>query len=145
MKDVIDLYAHVFLFLNDTMDWYLKKGRQRLRDSFNERFFDHFQDEIENISRKSEVIKRKATQSSAAEVRVIRLELEELRRDIRIGLTGSYRQDAEDKHQRQALETQDKKERLGWQEELVHMVNLHQNLVTFLMGRVQSQKLDCKC
>ena len=92
---VADLYSHIFLFLSGTMDWIMEKRYKRMLDSFNENFKKRFDDEIANIRHKAERIQKLAAQSSRAELRATRLTVEELGRDIRIGLEGDARHRAE--------------------------------------------------
>lgn len=42
MSEVLNLYAHIFLFLNNIIEWYLQKRRKRFLDLFNEGLFGHF-------------------------------------------------------------------------------------------------------
>ncbi|CAJ2501363.1 Uu.00g042160.m01.CDS01 [Anthostomella pinea] len=95
MKLIADFYAHIFVFLSDVMDWIAEKRRRRLLDSFNENFYQKFEDKIETIKRKSEMIRNLAAQSSRAEQRATRLTLEELAKDVRVGLVGEERRHAE--------------------------------------------------
>ncbi|KAF2091477.1 hypothetical protein K490DRAFT_70314 [Saccharata proteae CBS 121410] len=92
---VADFYAHIFLFLEDTMKWHMQKRYKRLLRSFNEDFFKKFEDQILNIKDKSEIIRRKFGQSLAAEHRVTRLTVEQTGQDIRLGLTGIQRGQAD--------------------------------------------------
>ncbi|KAI2776154.1 hypothetical protein F4815DRAFT_485338 [Daldinia loculata] len=92
---VADFYAHVFIFLSDTMDWITEKRRKRLLDSFNENFYKKFENQVETIRHKSDIIRNLAAQSSRAEQRVTRLVVEDLAQDIRLGLTGEERRHAE--------------------------------------------------
>ncbi|KAL5377472.1 hypothetical protein DPSP01_009810 [Paraphaeosphaeria sporulosa] len=87
-RAIADLYAHIFLFLNDTLTFFTKKHCRLLFDSMNDKFLQVFNAEIENIVRMSERIKRKATQMSKAEQRFTRLTLEESSKDLRLGLEG---------------------------------------------------------
>lgn len=66
---IANLYAHVFMYLQDTMEWYLKKSRSRFRDAFNENFFDHFEKTIVNIENISQDILREVKLSSMGEAR----------------------------------------------------------------------------
>ena len=92
---VVDLYAHIFVFLSDVMDWVTEKRRKRLLDSFNESLLQKFEGQIDKIKSKSEMIRNRAAQSSRAEQRATRLELEGLSRDVRLGLQGEERRHAE--------------------------------------------------
>ncbi|KUI53386.1 hypothetical protein VP1G_00696 [Cytospora mali] len=95
IKLVVDLYEHVFLFLSGVMDWIMKKRSRRLLDSFTENFNDQFRDELNNINKKAARIRNIASQGAMAEGRVTRLVLEGLDRDIRLGLEGDMRHQAE--------------------------------------------------
>ena len=78
------LYAHVFLFIEDTMKWYLKKPRLKLRDAFRENFYDQFKDMIVNIQELSKDVFREANLTSMAETRQIRLTTEETLEEFRL-------------------------------------------------------------
>jgi hypothetical protein len=54
------LYAHVFTFLSETMEWYLKKSGKRFLDSFKGDFYKEFQAKIKSILAISACIKREA-------------------------------------------------------------------------------------
>ncbi len=95
MQLVADFYAHIFVFLSDVMDWVTEKRRKRLLDSFNEDLFQKFDDQIARIRDKSGMIRNLAAQSSRAEQRVTTLTLEDLNRDVRLGIQGAERRHAE--------------------------------------------------
>lgn len=141
MGAVADLYAHVFLFLSDTLSWHLKKRRRRVLDSFNEKFFDRFEDEIDNIKYKSDAIKRKMGHGSAAEQRFTRIAVEETSRDLRVGLNGVMREQAELKYAAQQLNLQILRDRAERQKERKREAALHNKLVTLLTDAVYSHKL----
>ncbi|KAL4894972.1 hypothetical protein BDV59DRAFT_174226 [Aspergillus ambiguus] len=118
---VVDLYAHVFLYLSSVMDWIMEKRHRRLLDSFNENFSKRFSNEVSNISHKAEEIRRRAEIGSWAETRSIRLDVEEVKRDVRLGLEGTARNLAErryfeDQMIREAQEAQEYREqsRIMW-------------------------------
>lgn len=118
---IVDLYAHIFLFLGSIMDWIMEKRYRRMLDSFNENFNKRFSGELGNIIHKAETLRRRAEYSSRAELRSMRLDLEELRRDFRVGLEGNARHLAERHHFeeqmiREALEAQKDREqsRVRW-------------------------------
>lgn len=98
LERVAELYAHVFLFLSCIMDYLAKKSVMRLIDSFNENLCKKFQDEIKLINAKSALMRNIAARGSRAEVRATRLMVEDLGRDVRIGLEGEARNRAEMKH-----------------------------------------------
>ncbi|KAK4167748.1 hypothetical protein QBC43DRAFT_285639 [Cladorrhinum sp. PSN259] len=95
LERVADLYAHVFIFLSSYMDWAMRKRATRLLDSFNENLFRKFEPDIKKITDRSDLIRRLVAQSSRAEVRVTRLHVEDLKRDLRIGQEGQARHHAE--------------------------------------------------
>lgn len=141
-RDIADLYAHIFLFLRDTLAWFMKKSRRRLLDSMNEKFLHEFDAEIENIVSKSDHIKRKADQMSMAEHRVTRLTVEESRKDtkdLRLGLEGISRDIAETRyHAQQAmnrLEAQRRQER----QEQANEALLRQRLIELLEDLAESK------
>jgi len=137
---IADLYAHIFLFLNDTLAWYTKKRRRRLLDSMNEKFLDEFGPEIDNIIRKSDRIKRKASQISMAEQRVTRLTLEDTKKDLRLGLEGIMRENAETKYYAQQFSDHFERQRQEQREERHHNALLYHNLVKLLTDVVQTKR-----
>lgn len=104
-EKVADFYAHVFVFLSTFMEWMIKKRRSRLIDSFNEKISGAFDSDINTLNDKSAAIRHLAEQSSRAEIRATRLTAEGTLlsiegladdvRDIRVGLQGMARQQAE--------------------------------------------------
>ncbi|KAI1744782.1 hypothetical protein F4680DRAFT_405956 [Xylaria scruposa] len=95
MQLIADFYAHIFVFLSDVMGWITEKKRKRLLDSFNEKFFQKFEHQIDMIKQRSERIRNFAAQCSRAEQRLTRETVEDLAQDIRLGLIGQKRQEAE--------------------------------------------------
>ncbi|KAI0487790.1 hypothetical protein F4859DRAFT_525824 [Xylaria cf. heliscus] len=95
MQLIADFYAHIFVFLSDVMGWITEKKRKRLLDSFNEKFFQKFEQQIGMIKKRSERIRNFAAQCSRAEQRLARVTIEELAQDVRLGLTGQKRHEAE--------------------------------------------------
>lgn len=102
LEKVADFYAHVFVFLSTFMDWMTRKRRMRLLDSFNENAASTFDADIKTLGEKAADIRHLVEQSSRAEVRATRLIAEETRtsleglaRDVRVGLQGMARQQAE--------------------------------------------------
>ncbi|EXU98462.1 hypothetical protein X797_008409 [Metarhizium robertsii] len=98
LERVAELYAHVFLLLSSIMDYLAKKSVMRLIDSFNESLCKKFQNEIKQINAKSAVMRNIAARGSRAELRATRLMVEDLGRDVRIGLEGEARNRAEMKN-----------------------------------------------
>lgn len=98
VQAISKFYSHIFLYLETVMDWILKKSRTRLIASFNENLTDRFENDIKRIRSSAEAIRNLAQQSSRAEVRYHRQEAESGYRDIRLGLHGVERQNAEIMH-----------------------------------------------
>jgi hypothetical protein len=146
-RAVADLYAHIFLFLTDALDWYMKKRRKRLTDSFNERFMKEFEDEIENIKRFSKRIKRKVAHNSAAEQRVTRLIGEETHKETRIariGLEGVQREQAELKYSAERFSEQAQREWAEQRHRDIYMTKLVEGLTNLLTTSAQSHLIEGK-
>lgn len=144
-KKVANFYAHVFLFLQDTMEWYLKKQRTKVLDAFREDFFTHFEDEINNIKRFSTEIQREAHRCAMGETRSIRLTAERIediintgQADLRLALDGLSRENADIKHDQRVLLREierDRDERLRLQTELPQrVIEMEHELLTRLIG-----------
>ncbi|CAI0641969.1 unnamed protein product [Colletotrichum noveboracense] len=95
---VANLYAHIFLLLTSIMDWMMKKRIKRLLDSFNENLPNIFDHEMRKIKEISDRIRNLASQKSRAELRSTRLTVESTARDVRAGLEGEKRHQAEMEH-----------------------------------------------
>ncbi|KAK7984660.1 hypothetical protein PG988_002282 [Apiospora saccharicola] len=92
MKEAVArLYAEIFLFLSDLMDYLTKKRLKRLLDAFNEDLYKRFEDRIRDIGRRASKIQRLAEQGSRAELRAVRLELEHWKQTSRVGQEGEVR------------------------------------------------------
>ncbi|KAL1605009.1 hypothetical protein SLS60_004552 [Paraconiothyrium brasiliense] len=139
-RAIADLYAHIFLFLNDTLAWFTEKRRRRLLDSMNENFLQRFEAETENIVRKSEHTKRKAAQMSMAEQRVTRLTLEESSKDLRVGLEGVLRENAETKYYARQFADQFEMQRKEQREERANNALLYESLIKLLTDAVESKR-----
>ncbi|KPM34994.1 hypothetical protein AK830_g11574 [Neonectria ditissima] len=86
---------HVFLFLSNVMDLLMRKRFTKMLDSFNDNIYKKFEDDIQKINAKASEIRTIVSQSSRAEVRHTRVQLEQLDRDLRVGLQGDARHRAE--------------------------------------------------
>jgi len=73
----------------------MKKQVIKMLQSFNDSITKKFEKDIKVINAKSAAIRNMVSQSSRAEIRATRLTLEELGRDVRIGLEGEARHRAE--------------------------------------------------
>lgn len=95
---IANLYAHIFLFLKDSMSWYLDKHRKRILHSFREDFYDNFEDQVSNIKKIASQVKHRADVGMSAEQRVTRLAIERTHaavEDLRLHTSGSARETAE--------------------------------------------------
>lgn len=128
---VADLYTHIFLFISGTMDWMMEKRYRRMLNSLNESFQKRFGDEVANIMQKTKRIRYLAEQISSAEVRSIRETVEDLGRDIRIGLRG----DARDRAESTFFEEVIRKELLQAKEER-ERIRLEQQQLAFALKRM---------
>ncbi|KAK8122718.1 hypothetical protein PG984_011388 [Apiospora sp. TS-2023a] len=77
------------------MDYLTKKRLKRLLGSFNEDLCKRYQEEIDNINKKAKKIERLAEQGSRAELRAVRLEVENLSCNVITGQEGEARMLAE--------------------------------------------------
>lgn len=78
------LYAHVFLFLEDIMKWYLtvEITLLRLRNSFRQTFNQQLEDMVVTIQDHSIMVQREANLISIAETRQSRLTVEDIRSKV---------------------------------------------------------------
>ena len=109
--NVANLYAHIFFFLRNTIDWYARKSIKRALSSLKEDFYDRFEEEISNIKRISAAIGREAQHGSHSELRYTRLLLEKLAEDTVIGLQDRKRDEAERRYREEIATRQSIKER----------------------------------
>ncbi|KAL9614467.1 MAG: hypothetical protein Q9167_001070 [Letrouitia subvulpina] len=91
-QGIADLYAHIFLFLKNVIDWYLKTSIKRALASLNEDFYRRFEDEISNIKWISSNINRKADHGARSETRYTRLTVENFQEDTRNRLENMERE-----------------------------------------------------
>jgi hypothetical protein len=93
-RAVAKFFIAVFLLLGDVAMWYQSSGWRKMRNSLHEGFKQQFEDALQNIRVLSQGIQRAAAQGANAEIRVVRLTIEELRlelRDARVGQTDIMR------------------------------------------------------
>ncbi|KAL9594655.1 MAG: hypothetical protein Q9219_006916 [cf. Caloplaca sp. 3 TL-2023] len=105
--NIANLYAHIFFFLRNAIDWYLKKSIKRALSSLREDFYDRFEDEISNIKRISLAMGREAQHGSHSELRYSRIILEE----TVIGLQDVKREIAERNYREERAAEQRARER----------------------------------
>lgn len=92
---IATLYAHIFCFLRNAIEWYTKRSSSRLLSSFKEDFYERFEDQIANIKQISASINRQAHHASHSELRYTRLRLAKFEQSAGIGLQGLEREAAE--------------------------------------------------
>ncbi|KEZ43260.1 hypothetical protein SAPIO_CDS4959 [Scedosporium apiospermum] len=150
LEKVADLYAHIFLFLSGFMDWIMRKRRKRLLDSFNEKAVTRFESDIKAINDKAAAIRHHVEQSSRAEVREIRLTAEGtqlcvdgMARDIRVGLEGMARHQAEMEQKGELLlrmqrEAGERQIRLRQDAEMIHE-NLFERLREYMAEELKNE------
>lgn len=150
LEKVADLYAHIFLFLSGFMDWIMRKRRKRLLDSFNENAFTRFESDIKAINDKAAAIRHQVEQNSRAEVREIRLTAEGtqlcvdgMARDIRVGLEGMARHQAEMEQKGELLlrmqrEAGERQIRLRQDAEMIHE-NLFERLREYMAEELKNE------
>ncbi|KAK1831671.1 hypothetical protein QBC39DRAFT_306301 [Podospora conica] len=145
LEKVGDLYAHIFLFLSSYMDWMMRKRATRLLDSFNENLSAKFELDIKKIHDLSTGIRNLVAQSSRAEIRATRLQVEDLAKDHRVGQEGSARHQAEMEHFAARLEQElimARKERQELVEEGRHFKELTSRLTYMLQERAATWVRD---
>lgn len=96
------LYSHIFMLLSDFLCYCSKRSAKRLLDSFNDKLYEEHEAKIGEIRKQGAKIKEIAAQGSRAELRATRvivedtkLSVEDLRQDVRTGLEGRARFEAE--------------------------------------------------
>lgn len=93
--NIANLYAHIFFFLRDTIDWYMRKSIRRALSSLREDFYERFEEQVSNIKRISQAISREAQHASHSEMRYTRILLEKFSEDFVIGQQDLKREAAE--------------------------------------------------
>ena len=98
---VAKLYIAIFLFLGDAATWYQSSAIKKVAHSLHKNFSERFQASIDKIKDLGANVRYFAQLGSQAEVRVVRLEVEALQdelQDVRVGMSGRFRQLAEYLH-----------------------------------------------
>jgi hypothetical protein len=95
---VAKLYIAVFLFFGDAIIWYQSSSTKKVLHSLHKDFSERFRKAVNSIRDQAAAVRHAAELGSQAEVRVVRLNVEQLRGDLndaRIGLSGELRALAE--------------------------------------------------
>lgn len=141
IEAVSRFYSNIFLYLESVMDWIMKKRRTRLIASFNENLMDRFENDIKRIRSSADAIRNLAQQSSRAEVRYHRQETEGAYRDIRLGLRGVERQNAEIMHRLEAINHRQAQIEEYRQHESQYQRQLGQDVKLFLEERARHERM----
>jgi acyl carrier protein phosphodiesterase len=72
------LYSHIFHFLKSAMKWYQSNSLKKVLNSFNESFYDKFEEQIVKIKSLSEWLQKKGNLKSRAELRDLRLVVDQM-------------------------------------------------------------------
>jgi len=95
---IAKLYIAVFLFFGDAILWYKSSSASKVLHSLHRDFSERFRKSVDTIKDQAAAVRNAAELGSQAEVRVVRLDVEQLRgelNDARIGLSGELRALAE--------------------------------------------------
>lgn len=95
---VAKLYIAIFLFFGDAATWYKSSAGSKIVHSLHKNFSERFRKSLDTIKELGANVRYIAQLGSQAEVRVVRLEVEELQEqlhDMRVGMFGGLRQLAE--------------------------------------------------
>lgn len=95
---IAKLYIAVFLFFGDAIIWYKSSSTTKVLHSLHKDFSERFRKAVNTIRDQAAAVRHAAELGSQAEVRVVRLDVEQLREelhDTRIGLSGELRALAE--------------------------------------------------
>ncbi|KAK2601175.1 hypothetical protein N8I77_010643 [Diaporthe amygdali] len=141
IEAISEFYGRIFLYLSSVMEWIMEKRRTRFIASFNEDLVERFEDDIKRISKSAERIRNLAQQSSRAEARYHRLETENADRDIRLGLRGLARQNAEIIHDLEVIKRQQAQIEKHRQQEPRHQKQLGYNVKLFLEERTRHEHI----
>jgi len=72
------LYSHIFHFFKSAMEWYQSRSLKKVLNSFNESFYDKFEEQITKIKSLSDWIQKKGNLKSRAELRDLRLVVDQM-------------------------------------------------------------------
>jgi hypothetical protein len=141
---VAELYAEIFLFLSELLDYLSQKRRKRLLDSFNEDLYKRFEDQLAAIQKKAAKVQTLAVQGSRAELRATRLELESVKEYVIAGKRGEDRLRAELVAQAERLEAELARVREQRQHETLSMRQLSLAVNKMLGERATQAVIEAK-
>lgn len=79
----------------DVIKWYESSSSRKFWHSLQDNFSDRFENALTNLHRLSQLVMRAAVSGQGAELRVTRLAVEDVNEDVRAGLSGIARENAE--------------------------------------------------
>ena len=92
---VAKFYTATFLFYSDAIRWFRSSSTKKVWHSLDEKFSERFKGPLADIQRLSRLVQRATSRGSGAEIRVTRLVAETTNEDVRAGLEGVAREQAE--------------------------------------------------
>ena len=92
---IAKFYIATFLFYGDAIKWFQSSSAKKVWHSLDDNFSERFKRPLAEIKRLSGLVQRAASSGSGAEVRVTRLAIEDATEDVRVGLQGLARDNAE--------------------------------------------------
>lgn len=106
---IAKFYAHVFIFYADSVKWYNSRPPRKVLNSLRPDYATEFSAQLSKIKELSKLVQRTARTASAAELRVVRLQGEEMGDDLRTGLLGIERHRAEQVCWQQSMDERQKR------------------------------------
>lgn len=88
-------YVAAFLFYGDALRWFQSSSLKKMWHSLDDNFSERFKKPLADIQRLSRLVQRATSTGSGAELRVTRLAVERIDEDVRVGLEGIARENAE--------------------------------------------------
>ncbi|CAD6588021.1 MAG: hypothetical protein ASARMPRED_003382 [Alectoria sarmentosa] len=92
---IAKFYIATFLFYGDAIRWFQSSSPKKIWHSLDDNFSERFKGPLAEIHRLSRLVQRATSTGSGAELRVTRLVVEEVNEDVRAGLDGLARENAE--------------------------------------------------
>lgn len=107
---VAKFYIATFLFYGDALQWFQSSSPKKIWHSLDDNFSERFKRPLADIQRLSRLVQRATSTGSGAELRVTRLAVESGNEDVRVGLEGVARENAELRRSQAQLKIQQEKQ-----------------------------------
>lgn len=107
---VAKFYIATFLFYGDALQWFQSSSPKKIWHSLDDNFSERFKRPLADIQRLSRLVQRATSTGSGAELRVTRLAVESGNEDVRVGLEGVARENAELRRSQAQLKMQQEKQ-----------------------------------